>query len=145
MIICKEFKNSYHEIGVPSEFYRQSDTMETEEWLKILKVEKNKRKPVVKAQFLDEASGGEPWGSFTKWFVDEFYAGPSMMETIFVATRGGDTSKLQQFQEKVFTTENFEEVKRKMDETGYADGQNTPEVLEFLQKCIGNHISTENW
>jgi len=145
MIICKDFKNSFHEMMIPTEFYKKSDEMDKDAFDKLLEEEHKKRKPVVEAVCIDEASMGDPWTSFGSWFVDRFYSGPSMAESIMVATSGGDQHSLELFRGQVFSQADFEAVKKQMDETGYADSEKAPMVLEYLQKCIGKQISTENW
>jgi len=145
MIICKEFKNSYRAQSIPSEFFRQCDKMDSKDWLKTLELETKKRNTIVDAVCIDEASMSEPWTPFGKWFVDRYYAGPSMMESIMIAQRGSNHDSLELFRSVVFTQEDFDAVKKQMKETGYDESKNASTILEYLQKCIGNHISTENW
>lgn len=132
MIVCQEFENDFDS-----------------RWEK----EPNKE-PKVHAFRIDEASMGEPHSQFGEWFVTRFCKHANLAEQI-VGIKG------QHWELGKFGKGELEEVKQKIK---YLEGnpktesdkpffkedcidkkERRNELLVYLQKCIGKHISTENW
>lgn len=119
MIICKEYNNYYGDrVNHPED-----------------------RKPTKDAVFIDEASMGEPWSEFGKWFVERYYQGMTMVEQIMTAGH----VKQESFMGREYTETDFESVKIALKKMTTHKNLDESKVLTYLQDCIGKHVSTENW
>lgn len=125
MIVCKEFNNSYKN-------YTKENNYTVE----------------IPAPCIDEASMGEPWTEFGKWFVEKYYNGYSMIETLLMSRHGGQ-EKVDEMQsailDSVFTETDYEAVCIALEKMQTKADLDKEKLKEYLKKCIGNHISTENW
>lgn len=125
MIVCKEFNNSYRN-------YTKENNYTVD----------------IPAICIDEASMGEPWTEFGKWFVEKYYNGYSMLETL-VMTRNGSQDDVDKMQSAIldtkFTEVDYEAVCIALEKMQTKPDLNKEKLKEYLKKCIGNSISTENW
>ncbi len=101
---------------------------------------------------IGEASMGDPGeeNEFANWFISRFFSGEDMLQQMMNQQAGYDKKKRQEsnFQGYLFQQVDFNCCKDAIQvmsckylETE-ADRQN---VITYLEKCIGKHISTENW
>lgn len=120
MIICKEFNNFY------------SGRLQNLELVK----------PQKEAMFIDEASMGESWSEFGKWFVERYYQGMTMVEKVMIA---GSGIQEETFMGREFLETDFESIKIALKNLKTHKDFDKSKVLAYLQECIGKHISTENW
>jgi hypothetical protein len=130
-------------MSTPIELYKDGKEEERKKW-------EEEHKPVHDAVRIDEASMGEPWSEFGKWFVDKFYHGYSMMEVLLASQRpGGSQEMIDEMQAEIhdntFTEFDYKTVCDAMDQMQcYAD-MDKEKVKAYLKLCIGKAISTENW
>lgn len=125
MVICKEYNNSYHNL-----------------------TEKNNYTVKNPAIFIDEASMGEPHNEFGKWFVNKYYNGYSMIETL-VLSKNESQEKVDELQNKIFdnplTTVDYENICNAVDKMKCHKDMNKNTFKKYIKSCIGKSISTENW
>ena len=127
MIVCKEFKNFYHGVDMSKD-----------------------RNPVETAICIGEASMGDPGekNEFANWFISRYYSGMTMLEEL---SARGLTKELKDdmlFQHEAFNETDLvacEHALKNMECPYVKEDWRMKDLLEYLKKCIGKHISTENW
>lgn len=140
MIVCEEFKNSYNEMNPSFEVVEKTPVEERTALYE-------KHKPEIPAFQIDEASMGDPWNDFGKWFVQRYYDGPSMLESILTVQRGmpqEQSREMLSFKSGEFSQTDLEGIKIALKQKKSYDFDHK-KLIEYLEKCIGKHISTENW
>ena len=109
MIVCLEDESSY------DVYTRHSDPNKLE-----------------RAVFIDEASMGEAWTEFGRWFQDRYCRAPGLFEQLYGLTEHDYT---------LFTQADLDAVK-----TALETMEHHPEIsLADFKPFVGKHISTENW
>ncbi len=125
MIICKEFNNSYRNLTKENDYTVDNPAI-----------------------FIDEASMGEPWNEFGKWFVDKYYNGYSMLE-VLTSTRNGTQKDIDKMQDEIFDNPlkefDYQTVCNAMDSMKCHTNMDKQKVKDYLKICVGKSISTENW
>lgn len=143
MIVCKEFKNQYDYLSTPDSMFgvggKETDWDAINKW-------HEEHKPVHEAVFIDEASMGESWHEFGKWFVDHFYNGHGMIAVLTLAKTQEEIDKMQnEIFDKPLTFFDYKMICEAMDQMECHEKMDKGKVKDYLNKCIGKSISTENW
>jgi len=142
MIITKEDGNSYYDQYVPTEFMREHDFDSPE-----YKAEAERRKPKREACFIDEASMGDPWNEFGKWFVQRYNNHAyDLLATVAFAHNQEQVDKMShEVGDLTFTESDYKAVEDALKTMQVHQNLDKEKVLEYLKDTIGLHIATENW
>lgn len=133
MIVCKEFNNWEHNRDFIND---PSDKASYEE-------------PAV---CIGEASMGDVGdeNKFAAWFESRYFAGEDMVAQMMNQQIGKSKKERQEFnfQGYVFTRGDLDACISAINELPcpYLETSNDrSRIIRYLEKCVGKHISTENW
>lgn len=128
MIVCKEFNN----------YYSGKDLMN------------DKSEPTEPAVCIGEASMGDPGdeNQFANWFISRYYSGMTMLEQVAAPQIDQKLKQDMTFQHEVFNETDVAACQYALENMScpyLGDKNGKADVLHYLKKCVGNHVSTENW
>lgn len=83
---------------------------------------------------IDETYLGEPWTKFGKWFGVRYCGAPTMLEQM---------AGVKEHRYIELTLVGVADIKKALDNMEHAC--NKEELIQYLERHIGKHISTENW
>ena len=88
------------------------------------------------AFFIDEASMGEPWHEFGRWFMSRFCTAPSMFDQL---------AGIKDHDFTCVTQTDFFAVRHALKNMECHENLDKKKLIDFVRAHIGKHISTENW
>ncbi len=141
MIVTKEDGNSYYVQYSPLFDLRVSSV--SPEYLAL----QEKIKPKREAFKIDEASMGDPWTEFGKWFVERFNNHVyGLADVLMMAKNQDDINRMQhEVGSQIFTEADYLSVEKALETMVKRPDLNKQEALDYLKGSIGLHIATENW
>ena len=121
MIVCKEYTNDTNQLIKPAN-----------DGTPLPPIQRDNDK---QAFCIDEASMGEPWTEFGKWFISRFCKAPDLIQILTGRTEHNWT---------LFTKVDFTAIKEALNNMEHAI-KDEKKFLLYMKNLVGKHISTENW
>jgi len=121
MIVCKEYKNDSYQLIKPANAGTPLPPLP--------------RDPDKQAFCIDEASMGQPYTDFGRWFVARYCKAPGIMEILAGQTEHHWT---------LFRKIDLAAIKLSLEELNH-NIEDTDKFLAYMKNLVGKHISTENW